>query len=55
VADIIGDTHRFTGEALRWVPMDYDVSVMSSDAPADRSSARPLAYQVISTLILCLV
>jgi hypothetical protein len=47
--------HKCTGEAIRWLTMDYTVSVKGSDAPPDRSSPKPLAYQVISTLILCLV
>jgi hypothetical protein len=52
VVDVIGDIHMCIGEALRWLPVDYDFIVKGSAAPADRFSP---SCQVISTHILCLV
>jgi hypothetical protein len=40
VADITDYNPKCIGEALWRLPMDYDVSVKGSDAPADRSSPR---------------
>jgi hypothetical protein len=52
VVDVIGDIHMCIGEALRWLPVDYDFIVKGSAAPADRFSP---SCQVISTPVLCLV